>query len=97
MTMVRNFQRTETVVCEAEVRDLAGALADPSTSMKITVTDPDGTVVVNDLSMTKDSTGQYHYDYTPGSSTVLGWHLVHYVATDGGRVTVEDDGFTLEA
>ena len=99
-TTTRNFQRAEAIICEIEVRDEDGVLVDPATTMTVTITDPDGTVVVGSPSpqaMSQDSTGVYHYDYTPGPSTVLGWYLVHYVATDGARVTIEDDGFTLEA
>lgn len=93
----KKFDRTETIIMELEIKDENDAYADPATSTKVTVTDPDGTVVVNDTSMSKDAVGRYHHDYTPGADAVLGWYRIKYVATDGGRVTIQDDGFTLEA
>ena len=56
------FHVGETVICSCEVRDADENLADPSTSMKITITDNRNGMEVNDQDMTKDGTGQYHYD-----------------------------------
>lgn len=64
------------------VRDENGALVDPSTSIKITVTDPVGTVKVDAQAMTKFATGIYDYYVTTLSSSEKGWWY--------GEVTVVD-------
>lgn len=94
---MNRFHRTETAPSKLLTYGPTGALADPATSMVITITDPAGTVVVSAAAMNKDTTGTYHYNYTPGVSAVLGWYRVRYIATDSIVVTIEDDGFNLEA
>jgi hypothetical protein len=95
--MARNFQRPETVKIKATIRDTeTDALTDPATSIKITVTDPDGTAQVDAQDMTKLSTGIYSYDYTTQSDDTIGWWIVVVTATDTTKVTVEYGGFTVE-
>ena len=49
---------------DVEFRNIAGALADPTT-VKIRVTTPSGVTTEYDLPpVVKDSTGKYHYDAT---------------------------------
>lgn len=91
----KRFQRGETVVVEAEVKNQAGAYVDPATTMLVTITKPDGVAGLTDQAMTKDAVGQYHHDYKPSDSDPLGWYRVHFVATDTTRVTIQDSGFTL--
>lgn len=91
------FQQTETVVCSLAVTDQDDVARDPATSMKIYIQDPNGTNVVDGEAMTKDSTGNYHYDYTPDADTTLGQYEVEYVATNGTRVSAQQDSFVLEA
>ncbi len=88
-----NFVNGETVICSCTVKNSSGTLADPSTSMKITI-DLVGvnSVVVNDVAMTKDSTGTYHYDYL---STMRGQFSVKFKATDGARISIGADTFTV--
>lgn len=90
------FQRTETIVCSLNIQD-GGVDADPDTSIKITLTDPDGTVVVNGIAMDKDNTGDYHHDYTPEVSAELGVYEVKYVAIDGDRTSIIRDYFNLDS
>jgi len=90
------FQNPETVICSISLtRTDTGAPIDPSTSIKITITDPTGTSVVNAVAMTKDSTGQYHYDFNPNQA-VPGNYKVVYTAVNGLRTTVQNDNFILE-
>jgi len=93
---MRTFQRNETVICSITSKTAAGVLTDPITSMTITITNPSGTAVVTAAAMTKDSTGVYHYDYQPAVDAVLGVYRIRYTATDGARITIQDDDFTLE-
>jgi hypothetical protein len=51
--------------------------------------------VVSSTSMTKDDTGKYHYNYD-SSGAVAGTYRVTYTATDGSRITIEKEEFTLE-
>jgi hypothetical protein len=90
-----NFERTETIVCSLTIRDSAGTLASPATSMKVTITNPLNVAAVTAQAMTEDSTGLYHYDYTPAATVSLGTYKVRYTATDGARVTIQDDTFTM--
>jgi len=89
------FQIGETVICSIEVKDDVGAYKDPATSMKITITDKFSVVKVSSVDMTKDSTGKYHYDCQT-ADYIDGKYNVRYTATDGTRITMEIDSFTLE-
>lgn len=92
------FQRSETVICRIEVRNAeTGNLVDPATSMKITITDPSGAKKVDNQAMSPDALGKYHTDYTIPTDGGLGRWNVEYVATDGARITIERDTFTVEA
>jgi len=90
------FQRGETVVMSLEIKDSAGVYVDPASTPTLKVTDPGGSVVINDLAMTKDAVGKYHYDYTPGDSAGLGGYTVRYRAVDGPRTTKLRDSFVVE-
>ena len=90
-----SFDIGETVIVLCEVRDDGGAYKDPATSMKITITDKFNVVKVNNVDMTKDAIGKYHYDcQTEGY--VDGKYVIKYVATDGTRITIQKESFNLE-
>lgn len=94
-----NFNLGETVICSCVVKDSTGTLKDPATSMKIEIdkVTSAGTVmqiVIAETAMTKDSTGTYHYDFTATTSGV-GNYRAKYVATDGTRITISNDSFSL--
>ena len=90
-----DFDVGETVICSVEVKDDAGAYKDPATSMKITITDKNYVVKVNNADMTKDATGKYHYDFQT-AGYIDGKYEVSYKATDGTRITIEKEFFTLQ-
>jgi uncharacterized protein YfaS (alpha-2-macroglobulin family) len=94
--MAKAFQRAETVICTITIKTAAGVLTDPATSIKIDIVNPIGVSAVTATAMTKDSTGNYHYDYSPTADAVLGPYRIKYTATDGTRVTIQADSFTLE-
>ena len=85
------FQVGETVICKAWVRNAAEALADPSTSMKITITDNRNGIEVNNVSMTWDAVGTYHYDWNTSTSAPVGIYQIIYTATDGTRISIAHD------
>ena len=89
-----DFDIGETTICSVEVKDTTGTYKDPQTSMKITITDRNYVVKVNDADMTKDAVGKYHYDFqTVGC--IDGKYEVEYKATDGARITIQKETFIL--
>ena len=100
-TRVRNFQREETVPIWAEIKTWAGVYSTPDQGVKITITDPDGTVQVNAVSMgAAVDTGKFTYHYLTISSSVLGWWRIMCKAQDGlaadAKYTIAYGGFTLQ-
>ena len=89
-----SFDIGETVICSVEVKNAAGKLVDPTTSMTISIKDPDGTEDLAPVGMNNDDEGEYHYDYqTTGKAT--GKYTAIYTATNGTRITVGTDSFRL--
>ena len=66
------YQLGETAIPRATFRD-GTTLTDPDTSIQITITDPNGTAVVDDQAGTQLSTGiyQYFYDIPSGATSGL--------------------------
>ena len=93
--MANPFARGTTVICSVSVYDEDGVLTSPSTSMKITIKDSVGLVKANNVSMTNDSTGKYHYDFATVTADSIGKYRVDYWATSGTRVSSYTDYFDL--
>ena len=89
------FHRGETIICSAE-HWVMGELADPVTSMKITITDNRNGTEVDNQDMVKDETGEYHYDFNSSADNPKGQYSAVVTATDGTRVTIEPKTFDLE-
>ena len=89
-----DFDVGETIIFAVEVKGVAGAYKDPQTSMKITITDKNYVVKVNGIAMTKDAVGKYHYDFQT-AGCINGKYEVAYKATDGTRITIQKEYFTL--
>lgn len=90
------FEIGETIRCSIEIRDSAGTLTDPATSITITIFDPNGLEVVSAVGMTNDGVGLDHYDYTSAMTVLAGEYTVLYIATDGAVITKQKDTFVLE-
>lgn len=69
---METFYQGATVKWRLLVKDSAGTLTDPSSGCTITVTDPSGTVSVNDQAMTKDATGTYSYHQALAADATVG-------------------------
>jgi len=99
MTETRVFQYPETVPVHAEVKDWEGNFVNP-TSIKVTVTNPAGTVVVDNLDMASEGVGKFVYYYRPAVGAVLGWYTAKALVVDGvgasAITTVVLAGFILE-
>ena len=89
-----DFHLGETVICSIII-DIDGVLTDPSTSTKITITDSQKNIKVNNQDMTKDSTGKYHYDWDTSSLSLTGIYAVFYKATHQSRVSIDKDPVEL--
>jgi len=91
------FDIGETVICSIEIKDADGNYKDPSGDTEhttITITDKNGTKKVDDIVMGNDGVGKYHYDcQTVGY--IDGRYEVKYEATDGTRITIAKEAFTL--
>jgi uncharacterized protein YfaS (alpha-2-macroglobulin family) len=88
MEVIVKFLAKSTIWVRAFVYDKDGALVDPTTSIKLTLADPDGTVKVNALNMTPsegegEETGIYDYYYTTLSDCVEGWWSGEVWVVDG--------------
>ena len=77
-----------------EVKTAAGVLEDPTT-MTISIWKPDGTLNIDTVAMTNDSTGKFHYWYT--ISDQVGTYKILYEATTGGKISKQRDTFEAVA
>jgi len=88
------YQRSETYYHWITFRDRDNALYDPST-VSITITNPCGTVKVDSVGMTNDSTGVYYYPYNIPADGVYGEWDVQVVAADVGESSKFKDKFYI--
>lgn len=91
------YQRGETAVLQAYVKDSSGDYVDPTGSITITITDPSGSVVVNAQTMSKSETGKYYYDYNIPEDAVIGRYAYQVEVKDGSpvRTTIEQSSFLV--
>ena len=90
------FQKGETVIISCSIMDKEGQAVDPVTSTKIVISDSAGTEKVASTDMTKDATGEYHYDFDTSTMTLMGEYKARITATDGTRKSIYDILFKLE-
>jgi len=91
------FDIGETVICSIEIKDADGNYKDPSGDTEhttITITDKNGTKKVDDIVMENDAIGKYHHDFQT-ADCIDGKYIVEYTATDGTRITIAKEAFTL--
>lgn len=82
------YERGETCVFDIDIRAIPEGTKTVMSDVSLTVTDPCGTVLLNEQSMASDGTGEYVYRYTLPASAVYGQYDVTYEATDtSGYVT----------
>lgn len=97
---MRAFQRGETIEVYAEVKDQDGVYTDPTSGIYVTITNPSGTVKVDNVAMTKITTGKYQYYYRSAADDVLGWWQARGKSLDGSGATlittITDGGFVLK-
>lgn len=86
--MAETYYAGDAIRIEAEIRDSDGDLMTPDTSVKVTITDPDGTAKATNQDMTASSTGVYYYVWQSSSTDTLGAYNAKVVAIDGSYTAV---------
>ena len=79
---VEVFERGSTVPIWSHNKKTSTATS-PDQGVKATVTDPDGTVKVDDQAMSEDDTGEFVYYHTPPSDAVKGHWNFSCTSQDG--------------
>lgn len=85
-----SIHKGETIRLVAKFTDDAKISTDPTTPVRISVTDPDGELVV-DNQVVSGSDGVYSYSFTPAKS---GIYTYRYTSSDGAK---EIKKFNVEA
>lgn len=91
------FEAGETVILEQVVVDAKTLAPRDVDDLIVDITDPDGLSVVMGGSMSHDSLGNYHYDYTVPDLAPLGIYEVVYEASSGSRITRQRDSFEVHS
>lgn len=97
--MATTYDIGDRVHLTASFTDNAGAAADP-TAVSLKIKNPAGTVTTYTYAggaITKDSTGEYHMDYTiPSDAASVGGWLARFEGT-GSVVAAEETAFSVRA
>jgi len=89
------FQRGETYVHKVTIKDSDNTRVDPTTITQ-DINDPCGSSVLSSASMSKDTDGEYYYNYDITSSAVYGRYTVTVTATTaGGSVAIIKDEYFI--
>lgn len=86
----------EHIECLLEIRDNAGNLVDPDTSILVSVYRPDGTLDVDGTAMTKTVVGKYTYTYNSAGKPV-GIYRARFKTVDATKITLLDSYLTLRS
>ena len=81
--MINVFQRGETVAIWAYFKDWDGNYVSPDQGVKVTLTDPEATVKVDDQAMTESDTGKFVYYYNTASDDELTYWNYKCTGQDG--------------
>ena len=92
------YQVGETVIISVVIKNSAGTLIDPATSTTISIKSAGNrdAAILAETNMTRDSTGNYHYDWTAPATSALGEYTATIKATNSARISIGTVEFTLE-
>ena len=90
------FVRRGTIRCICYVYDDDEALV-AATSVAISIVDPDGTVVADEVAMTATATGVYEYYYTTTITVDKGNYQIEVDILDGSYHTFAHSHFSITA
>lgn len=98
MELIVKFLAGATIWVRAYVYDSDGDLVDPTTSIKVTLVDADGTTQVDAQAMAQAGTGIYDYYYTTESDCAEGWWNGEVWTVDGSGDTAKtsSESFSVE-
>jgi hypothetical protein len=94
--MLEVYQRGETATLKIEVRNAAGELYTPDTSITISLWGPTGTALVAATAMTAESTGVYYYDLATTEASALGCYRYETTTVHGARTSKQVDFIIIE-
>jgi uncharacterized protein YfaS (alpha-2-macroglobulin family) len=97
---INSFQAGETVGIWAFIKDWEGTYTSPDNGVKVTLTDPEGTVKVNASAMTEDDDGKFVYYYNSEDDDVKGWWRYSCKSQDGtgdeAKYVITEGSFELK-
>lgn len=86
------YYKGDTIKLQNIYKNLSDVNTDPDTPT-VTITDPNGTVTVDEATPTKSATGIYYYNYAP--TAVEGWWTVEFGGSITGEATIWPDRFRV--
>jgi len=97
MEIIYEADPGDSLIIEQEIKERQ-QFTDTSTyinpdTIEITITDPDGTTVVDSVSMSKDETGKYYYYWDTSQDDPEGDYHIEIVTVDGDRQGVVNDKY----
>jgi hypothetical protein len=90
------FQREETIMIQATIRDTDGELYDPADGCTISIYNSSGGTAVAGSGLTYKNPGIYYYLHTSGAADPTGWWHYRITARDGDKCGIQDGGFKIE-
>ena len=93
--MITRYKRGNCIRLNVTIKDVDGALYDPVTSVKVTLSS-DGTDCLSAQAMTKLSKGIYYYDWQTDSEDVLGIYNMKVTSVDSSKTVVTENNCAFE-
>lgn len=94
---MQTFNKGTEIRIEPTITNAQGSLVEPSTSVKVLITNKYGVIAVNEASMSVVGSGLYRHDWASSPTAhATGRYDVEVIADDGGVVTREATSFELE-
>ncbi len=93
--MIDRYKRGNCIRLKVTIKDADGALHDPSTSVKVTLTNA-GVEYLTAQDMTKASTGVYYYDWQTDETDAVGVYNMKVVSVDSSKTVVTEDNCAFD-
>jgi len=93
--MITRYKRGNCIRLNVTIKDADGALYDPVTSVKVTLTS-DGTDYLSAQDMTKISTGVYYYDWQTDGDDATGIYNMKITSVDSSKTVVTENNCAFE-
>lgn len=93
---IKKLKAGSAVIITDETRDSDDALTTPDGGVVMTITDPDGTVVADEVTMTEISTGKWEKDWASTVNSTKGMYVVETKATNESKDSIKENRKTFE-